>query len=133
MKRNIQLVLAIATILTLTVQCKVPSHELVRTVNIPAAIPSYPGGDVALQEFAAINLIYPETARENCIEGDVQVRLELLATGDIANAFIIDSVGFGCEDECLRLVSMMPKWEPAMMDGRAVASNVVIPIRFRMK
>ena len=133
MKRNIQLVLAIATILTLAIQCKVPSHELVRTVTIPTAIPSYPGGDIALQEFAKTNLVYPQTARENCIEGDVQIRIELLETGDIANAFIIDSIGFGCEDECLRLVGMMPKWEPAMMDGRAIAANVVIPIRFRMQ
>jgi len=133
MKRNIQLVLTIAIILTLTIQCRVSSPELAQTSYHSAAIPGYPGGDEALREFAEANLVYPETARENCIEGNVQVRLELLETGDIANAFIIDSIGFGCDDECLRLVSMMPRWEPAMIDGRAISSIVVFPIRFRMQ
>jgi len=133
MKKNVQFILTLATIMTLTLQCRVPSHELARAIYMPIATPSYPGGDIALQEFAATNLIYPQTARENCIEGDVNIRLELLETGDIANAFILDSIGFGCENECLRLVSLMPRWEPAIMHGRAVTSKVVIPIRFRMQ
>jgi TonB family protein len=86
-----------------------------------------------MSKFIQKYLKYPKKAKENKIEGNVYIRITLDATGKVTNAMIKEDIGFGCGEEALRVVKMMPDWFPATKDGKTVASTQTIPISFKLK
>ena len=51
--------------------------------------PYFNGGDKALKDFINSNLVYPELARINKVEGDVNIRYEINHKGDVTEVKII--------------------------------------------
>jgi len=92
--------------------------------------PSYPGGDVELKNFIATNLIYPELAKENDIQGTVYIRFQITRTGEIGEVLVLRSVDPLLDAEAIRLVKSLPKWAPGHQNGNAVNVWFVIPIKF---
>ena len=92
----------------------------------------FPGGMSALAQFFGNNLQYPMDARENGVEGTVLVKVSITAEGKVQTPKVIESVGNGCDEEAIRVVSLMPDWKPAKFQKKAVPTNVVIPIRFEL-
>ncbi len=43
------------------------------------------------------------------------------------------SIGGGCEDEALRVIRKMPKWEPGIKNGKPVKVRYVLPIMFQLQ
>ena len=82
-------------------------------------MPEFPGGDAALWIFSK-NLIYPNIARENGIQGRVIASFIVEKDGSISNIQIVRGIGGGCQEEVLRLISTMPKWKPAKHQGVVV-------------
>jgi hypothetical protein len=39
----------------------------------------------------------------------------------------------GCGEEAIRVVKLMPKWNPAMMDGKPVSMQFTMPVKFKLK
>jgi TonB family protein len=95
--------------------------------------PEYPGGDKARMEFLSKNLHYPIKARAANIEGTVYVEFTIEIDGSVSNPIIKRDIGAGCGDEALRIVKLMPKWEPGMQKGMPVKTNFVMPIKFILK
>ena len=93
---------------------------------------NYPGGNAALISFITTNLQYPESARENGVEGEVVVSFKVDLTGKIQNVKIIKSLGYGCDQEVERVITLMPKWNPSKVNGYAVATNISMPIQFAL-
>ena len=91
---------------------------------------SFPGGEEALYDFIKKNLQYPEAAREAHISGTVVVAFAIEKDGTISNVRILRDLGYGCGDEAVRVVKMMPKWKPGKQDGVIVRSEFVLPIKF---
>jgi len=83
--------------------------------------------------FIQKHLKYPTKAKENNIEGTVYIRMTIDSKGKVTDAMIKEDIGYGCGDEALRVVKMMPNWIPATKDGKAVASTQTIPIGFKLK
>ena len=92
--------------------------------------PSFPGGEEALYDFINKNLQYPEAAREANITGTVVVAFAIEKDGTISNVRILRDLGYGCGEEAVRVVKMMPKWNPGKQDGVIVRSEFVLPIKF---
>ncbi len=67
----------------------------------------YPGGREALRAFIKKELRYPEEAREAGIEGTVQLRLTIDHLGMVQKVGIIKSLGYGCDEEAIRVVRML--------------------------
>jgi TonB family protein len=86
-----------------------------------------------MTKFLQKQLKYPTKAKENNIEGTVYIRMTIDSKGKITDAMIKEDIGFGCGDEALRVVKMMPNWIPATIDGKVVASSQTIPIGFKLK
>jgi TonB family protein len=86
-----------------------------------------------MRKFIEKHLKYPSKAKDNNIEGTTYIRINLDAKGVITDAVITEDIGFGCGEEALRVVKMMPNWIPATKDGKAVSSTQTIPISFRLK
>lgn len=93
-------------------------------------MPEFPGGMDKVSRFLAKNVRYPAAARRANIQGRVAVRFVVAADGTISNATALSHFGGGLEEEAVRVVNKMPKWEPAIQDGKPVAVYFTLPISF---
>jgi TonB family protein len=95
-------------------------------------MPSYPGGDEARIKFFTENIKYPQEARQKGITGTVFVTYIVEEDGSVTNVKILRGIGSGCDEEALRVVSLMPKWNPGMQRGKPVRTQFNIPIKFSL-
>lgn len=84
-----------------------------------------------IQAFVNQNLIYPDSAKAKNIEGVVVVRFLVTETGEITSLELVRDIGEGCGQEAMRVVRMMPKFRPALREGKPVATKMTLPIRFK--
>ncbi|MFZ6009073.1 MAG: energy transducer TonB, partial [Bacteroidota bacterium] len=91
----------------------------------------------AMYHFISSNLKFPMSCindtsfNERCT---VYVKYVVDETGKVGNIQILK--GCKCEEfnkEAVRVISMMPAWNPAITRNKAVKSNQQIPISFRMQ
>ena len=77
------------------------------------------------------NLHYPEIAKFQHIMGKVYVRFVVNAEGRIADATVVRGRGHGLDEEALRLVWLMPPWQPGRQQGNPVRVSCTMPIDFQ--
>ena len=70
-------------------------------------LPGYKGGSKAFKEFIANNLQYPKEAMEAGVEGNVVVEYEINDNGDVVSLRVLKGLGYGCDEEAIRLVRML--------------------------
>jgi TonB family protein len=92
--------------------------------------PEFPGGDTALINFIAKNTEYPQTAKDEGIQGRVIVHFVISETGDVTNIRIARGVNPYLDQEALRVVRLMPRWKPGKQRGKNVPIKYMIPINF---
>ena len=96
-------------------------------------MPEFAGGTEALTAFVQEELNYPDEARAQQATGMVYVEFVIDEEGKVRNARVQRStIAFGCEEEAVRVVSMMPDWQPAMKDGQPVKMEMTLPIKFEL-
>ena len=97
-------------------------------------MPEFPGGKTDLEKYIKDNLNYPESAREAKIEGTVTIRFILSPTGNIMNIRTLDAPAGGnvLIKEAQRIVQRMPRWKPGKLEGKAVYTEIIIPLQFKM-
>ena len=95
--------------------------------------PSFPGGMDSLYAWLANNIQYPKTARERRIAGKVYVTFVVEPDGSITDPKILRDIGGGCGKEVLRLVRMMPKWNPGKQRGETVRVQFNLPVKFQLE
>lgn len=95
-------------------------------------VAAFPGGMKSLVNYLQENLAYPMEARENAIEGKVKIVFEVTPSGQIQSASVLSGIGYGCDEEALRVVNTMPNWLPAQQAGYPVTTKVVLPITFNL-
>jgi len=102
--------------------------------NSVETLPTYPGGQAALDQFINDNVVYPADAIQNNKEGTVIVSFGIDENGKVTNAKITSSpaIGDGLEDEALKVINKMPAWTPGMVKGKKVKSKYSLPIRFQL-
>lgn len=94
--------------------------------------PEFPGGMEALYKFIGENMKYPETARNQEIQGKVYVAFVVEKNGSIGKVEILRGIGGGCDEEAMRVIKMLPKWKPGMQMGKAVRVRYKLPINFQL-
>jgi TonB family protein len=93
-------------------------------------IPTFPGGKSAFQNFIKENVIYPEEALLNKIEGLVFVKYTVNNIGEVVDVEVTKGIGFGCDEEAIRVIRLMT-YEPAR--NRGVKMKVEMKTRFHFK
>lgn len=86
-----------------------------------------------LSAFIREQLRYPSLARNKGIEGTVYVAFTVDASGRVLNPEVVVGIGGGCDEEALRVVRQMPRWEPARSGKKAVPVILHLPIHFALK
>ena len=92
--------------------------------------PTFVGGSRALQLFIAANVKYPRNAAEKNISGTVIVKFTVDSVGAVKNVKIAKQVFYDFDQEALRVVNMLPDWNPATRDGIPIEMDMMIPIVF---
>lgn len=72
----------------------------------------FPGGTEALNQYVRKNLEYPESASLLGIGGKVTISFIVEKNGELTDFKALSSVGAGCENEAIRLMTDSPKWLP---------------------
>lgn len=89
--------------------------------------------DNALMKFIGKNLHYPKYAREHNEEGKVILRLTISKTGEISDVIVVQSVSPSLDREAIRVVKLMPAWNPAYVNGEPVNSYYTLPLVFKLQ
>jgi protein TonB len=102
-------------------------------LSIAEVMPEFPGGKEALFAYIGKNLKYPEQAVEEGVEGVVFVTFVVEADGKITGVKVLRGIGFGCEEEAVRVVRGMPNWTPGKQLGKPVRVKYNLPIRYKLE
>ena len=96
-------------------------------------LPGFPGGQKGLEKFFEDNIQYPAEASDNGIEGAVNINFAVDENGKVyAPKVISDNIGYGVEQEALRVFGKMPKWTPGKIKGKNVKTRFTLPVRFQL-
>ncbi len=94
--------------------------------------PEPDGGMQAFYKYVGENMKYPPQARRMGIEGKVFVKFVVGKDGSLTDVQILKSLGYGCDEEALRIIKTAKKWKPGKQRGKPVKVQMVLPITFRL-
>jgi len=94
--------------------------------------PRFPGGDESRLYYIRKNTKYPEAALKGIVQGVVMVVFIVELDGALSHIEVSKGIGGGCDEEALRVIRSMPRWEPAKRAGRPVRVMLRVPILFRI-
>jgi protein TonB len=83
--------------------------------------------------FVSKNIVYPEKAHANGIQGRVTVSFIVDKEGTIRDAEIVRNVDPDLDAEALRVINAMPKWVPGKQRGQKVLVKFNVPITFTLQ
>jgi periplasmic protein TonB len=114
----------------------IPEEPQKRWVTVQE-MPEFPGGEVALLQFVADNIVYPSEALENTVEGKIIIRFVVAPTGYVEEIEVLKSTGTATdltllENEAKRVINILPRWRPGKQDGIAVPVYYTVPVIFRI-
>ncbi|MFB9864054.1 energy transducer TonB [Rufibacter immobilis] len=107
-----------------------PSNSIFYSVE---HMPEFEGGLQKLMDFVGRSLRYPRAAQANGVEGTVVVSFVVAASGDLTDIQILKGLGYGTEEEVLRVMKKLPRWKPGNQNGRNVPVRMTLPIRLELK
>lgn len=96
-------------------------------------MPEFIGGARELYKWLGNNLRYPGAAVNAGVEGKVFVKFIVEKDGTISELSVLKGIGFGCDEEALRTMQKMPKWNAGKQNGRAVRVYFTLPISFKLQ
>jgi TonB family protein len=94
--------------------------------------PEFPEGVAAMYEYLGNNIKYPAAAQRANVSGRVFVKFIVEKNGSISNVEIIKGIGFGCDEESIRVIQAMPAWLPGIQNGKPVRTYYQMPIVYRL-
>jgi protein TonB len=101
--------------------------------EVADVMPEFPGGMDKLTDFLQNKLQYPQMAYNLHVEGAVLVTFVIGKDGEVTDIAIRKSLGYGCDEEAMRVIEAMPKWTPGKVKGVNVAVRYTLPIRFILR
>ena len=95
-------------------------------------LPQFPGGAVEFMKWLTKNLKYPPSAQQRKVQGRVVAQFIVNKDGSISDLVLVEKVSPELDREALRVLRMMPKWTPGVMDAKPCRTQVCIPIVFKL-
>ena len=97
-------------------------------------MPEYPDGGMAgVMRFLSSAIEYPTIAAENGVQGRVTVQFVVNRDGSIVDAKVIRGIDPYLDKEALRVLSLMPKWNPGKQNGETIRVKYTLPLTFRLQ
>ena len=108
------------------------ADEQEKVYDVVEQMPEFPGSPYALYEFLARSIQYPEEARKKSIQGRVIVTFVVEKDGSITNARVVKTLDPLLDAEALRVINVMPKWNPGKQNGEPVRVKYTVPVSFKL-
>lgn len=86
-----------------------------------------------LEKWVYLYLEYPEEAIIMGTQGVVNVEFIVEADGSVTNVKVVRGVDDLLDKEAVRVISVSPKWRPAIKNGEKVRVKYSLPVEFRLK
>ncbi len=113
-------------------------EEEVVEESIPFAIveekPKFQGGDQNdFTKWVYANIVYPEIAKENGVQGRITLQFDVNTDGRVSNVVVLRGVDSSLDKEAVRVISSSPKWTPGKQRNKAVKVKFTFPITFQLR
>lgn len=92
--------------------------------------PSKSVSELDYQKYIDENLVYPTEAKEANIEGSVKLIFTVNVDSTVTDFIVLQGLGYGCDEEAIRLVKEGPKWIPLMNGNKPKISDGFQEIQF---
>jgi TonB family protein len=111
--------------------------KTITTAEIAAAGKAYeaarPRRTYDFLKYVSDSLHYPDSALKNEISGTVIIGFSVSEKGIISNCNVSQGLGYGCDEEALRLVQNMPQWRAHVTDGPSIYYPYSQSIKFDLR
>ena len=91
---------------------------------------SFPGGSAACMKYIADNIRAPKECEESDAQGRVILGFTVNEDGSLSDIKVMRSITPYLDEEAIRVVKSMPKWNPAKQNGKPVKSKYTLPVTF---
>ncbi|KAA3436410.1 TonB family protein [Rufibacter hautae] len=105
-------------------------HLTLEVFHIAQDDPTFLGGREALLEFLAANLAFPESAKQDKVEGLFSVEGVINRKGEIGYLDVTHALHPSVDTAIMQVIKKMPTWKPGRINGRFV--NVRTEFSFRV-
>ncbi len=95
-------------------------------------MPEFPGGEKKLQEFLAINTVFPAMERELGMQGKAFIRFVVNEDGSVSDAQVVKADSKNFSRAALNVIAMLPKFKPGRQGGKPVKVRYTLPFMFRL-
>ncbi|MBK9983614.1 MAG: energy transducer TonB [Saprospiraceae bacterium] len=106
-------------------------------INFTEKEPAFIGGTEEMYRFIYKNIRSTAPCQQESANTKVEVQFAVLTTGYVTNLKVISDKKNGCNDEALRVVSLMkggvPCWNPGEHNGKKESMTFTLPIMFNIK
>lgn len=96
-------------------------------------MPVFPGGENEMYRFLGKSIRYPIEAKDVGASGVVYVTFLVEKDGSLTDVKVLRGVHPSLDAEAVRVVSMMPAWEPGRHQGEVCCVQFNLPIRFTLR
>ena len=101
-------------------------------LTIVDQLPEFKGGMEAFFKHVGSQVLYPETAKKEGVEGKVIVEFVVDKNGKVINVKAKNSLGYGLDEAAVAAVQSSPRWKPGRHQGEKVAVKLVLPVTFAL-
>jgi protein TonB len=88
------------------------------------------GGMAGWSRFLQKTLRYPPDATDKGISGKVFISFVIEKDGHLSNITVERGVGYGLDDEAIRVLKLAHAWKPGMQNGQPVRVKYTLPVNF---
>jgi len=94
--------------------------------------PEFTGGMKAFAKYMERNLRYPSQAQDDGVQGKVFVSFVVEKDGSITDVKVLRGIGYGCDEEAMKVIKKSPLWKPGKNKGIPVRVRYNMPINFNL-
>ncbi len=110
--------------------CNNEPEEAAPVVSQAEVMPEFKGGNEALFSYLGENIVYPEAAKVDSLEGVVYVTFIIDKQGKVKDTKVLKGIDPRLDETAVKVIADMPDWTPGKDKGKPVAVQYNLPIRF---
>ena len=95
-------------------------------------MPTPQGGMEGWNNYLKENLDYPQAAKDAKKDGTIYLAFKVNREGELGDVQILRGIGYGLDEEAIRVIKNAPNWVPERQNGENVAVKMRVPIRFKL-
>lgn len=101
------------------------------TYNV-SEMASFPGGNDSLMTFLRKNIEYPQIDMAMHRQGRTVIAFIVEKDGSLSDITVMAPLSAGLDREAVRVVRLMPRWNPAKLNGNKIRTRMTLPITYRI-